>query len=115
MVPYQVVKKVPYTVCRTVREEHVRTVPCRRCKMVPEEVVQKVPYTVCKVVPEEKTEVVKCRRCKMVQEQVVKQVPVTVCEYKQVQVMEKCCKRVKVCVPVCECGHRGLFSRCFGW
>lgn len=115
MVPYTVTKKVPYTTCHMVREEHCRAIPCRRCKMVPEVVVKQVPYTVCKLVPEERCEVVKCRRCKMVPEVVVKQVPVTVCDYKQVCVMEKCCRRVKVCVPVCECEHCGFFGRIFGW
>jgi hypothetical protein len=118
MVPEEKVQRIPYTTCRMIQDQHCRMITCRRCTMVPEQKVMQVPYTTCKMVPEEHCETIKCRRCKMVSEEHCQQVPYTTCRLvreecvKQVSTTEctmepycvttKVCRKVPVCVPVCE-------------
>ncbi len=89
---------------------------CSHKVCVPRQEVRTIK--VCRNVQQEVVEKVNVKVCKMVREEVVKQVPVTICEKVPVQETVKVCKRVKVCVPVCEeqCGNRcslfgGLFNR----
>lgn len=89
------------TVCCKVWKprEEVRTV--KVCKMVPREVVEKKLVTTCRYVREE----------------VRKQVPTTVCKRVPYCVTENVCRKVRVCVPVCDSGSslfsgfKGLFHR----
>ncbi|MCS7166165.1 MAG: hypothetical protein RMI91_12760 [Gemmatales bacterium] len=85
----QLVKEPDRIICKRVcvPKEEIRTV--KVCRMVQEEVIKKVPVTTCR----------------MVREEVTKQVPITVCERVPVEKTVKVCKRVKVCVPVCEEPH----------
>jgi hypothetical protein len=89
------------TVCCKVWKprEEVRTV--KVCKMVPREVVEKKNVTTCRYERQE----------------VVKQVPCTVCKKVPYCETYTVCKKVRVCVPVCDTGcHKsfnfgGLFHR----
>jgi len=74
------------TVCCKVWKprEEVRTVRC--CKMVPREVVEKKMVTTCRYERQE----------------VRKMVPCTVCKRVPYCVTENVCRKVRVCVPVCE-------------
>jgi hypothetical protein len=68
--------------------EEVRTV--KVCKMVPREVVEKKNVTTCR----------------MERQEVVKQVPCTVCKKVPYCETYTVCKKVRVCVPVCDtCSH----------
>jgi hypothetical protein len=88
------------TVCRKVWKprEEVRTV--KTCQMVAREVVERKMVTTCR----------------MERQEVRKMVPVTVCERVPYCVTENVCKRVRVCVPVCDdrCGGHKLFGGLFG-
>lgn len=86
------------TVCKKVwvPKEEVRTV--KVCKMVQEEVVEKVNV----------------QTCRWEKQEVVKQVPVTVCEKVPYEVTVNVCRKVKVCVPVCECCRPSLLDNLRG-
>jgi hypothetical protein len=70
-----------------VPEERCRVLKCQRCNTVTEERCVQVPYTTCRWVQEER----------------VKQVPSTTCTMEPYCVTCKVCRKVPVCVPVCEC------------
>jgi hypothetical protein len=73
-------KQVPYTVCRMVPEQRVKTCTYTVCKMVPEQRVKTCTYTVCKMVPEQRTKTCTYKVCTMVPEQRVKTCTYTVCK-----------------------------------
>jgi hypothetical protein len=104
-----------------VAEPHSKLVTCRRCIQVPEVKVCQIPYTTCRMVPEERCQVLKCWRCKyvpeerccqvpyttcrMVAEECVRMVPHTTCSLQPYCVTYKICRRIPICVPVCDpCG-----------
>ena len=68
------VKKVPYTVCKMVPEQRVKTCTYQVCHMVKEVCEKRIPYTVCKMVPEQRVKTCTYQVCKMVPEQRVKTV-----------------------------------------
>ena len=63
------VKKVPYTVCRMVPEQRVKTCTYQVCHMVKELCEKRIPYTVCQMVPEQHVKTCTYQVCHMVQEQ----------------------------------------------
>jgi hypothetical protein len=99
MVREQCVKTVAYKVCRMVREQCVKTVAYKVCHMVPEQRTKTIAYKVCRMVPEQCTKTITYRVCHMVKECRTKEVPYTTCRYEQ----RTCVKKVPytVCKPVC--------------
>ena len=66
MVQEEVVRRVPYTVCRQVTERVENKVPVQVCRMVCEEVVRKVPVTTCRIAYEERIEQQPVQVCRQV-------------------------------------------------
>jgi hypothetical protein len=68
-----------------VPEERTRIIECKKCRMETTECVKQVPYTTCRMVTREH---VKC-------------VPHTTCKLESYCEVQKICRRVPVCVPIC--------------
>jgi hypothetical protein len=68
-----------------VPEMRCEVVKCRRCRMVTEERSCCIPYVTCRLESQE---------C-------IRQVPTTVCTLEPYCVTYKVCRRVPICVPLC--------------
>jgi len=97
------VKKVPYTVYKTVTEEAVKKVPYTVVKMVPETVKKMVPVTVTEMETTKCVKKVPYKVCRTETVTVCKRVPETICKMVPYTVNVKVPYKVTECVPVTVC------------